>query len=77
MKPTRNNCCVILDNTQLNHITLWSGGHLQHGDGDLVGVLAEAEHHCVDSVWGQVRDSVGVHLMIHLEISFYVIITSN
>ena len=68
MNPTSNNCGVILDNAKLNHVTLWPCGHLQSGDGDLVRVLVEAEHHRVDGVWGQIGDGVGVHLVIHLKI---------
>ena len=77
MNHTSNNRCVILDNTQLNHVTLRPCGHLQSGNGDLVRVFVEAKHHGVDSVWGEVRDGVRVHLVIHLKIISLLKFSSN
>ena len=65
-KYTCYDCGVVLDNTKTLHVALRSGGHSQHGDGDLVGVLVKAEHHRVGGVGGEVGDCVRVHLVINL-----------
>lgn len=63
---TCNNGCVVLYYAELHHVALGPGPDFQLGDGDLVRVLIQAQHHRVHRVRGQGRDGVRVHLVVHL-----------
>ena len=68
--PSASTCYdggVVLDDAELDHVAFGPGPDLKLGDGDLVGVLVQAQHDRVHSVRGQGGDGVRVHLVVHLK----------
>ena len=65
---TCNNGCVVLYYAELHHVALGPGPDFQLGDGDLVRVLIQAQHHRVHGVRGQGGDCVRIHLVVHLNV---------